>query len=77
MTQVQFGEINEFLEGMIVDPDDSVLSQNQFLNDYLREGRDMYQAIVLERDYLRRYVQPLLFLEVRVQTPITAVYIVI
>lgn len=77
ITQVQFGEINELLKSAIVDPDDTVPSQNQFLDDDSRKGRDVHQEIVLERDYLRRYVQPLLLLEMRLQTPITAVYVAV
>lgn len=74
MTQVQFDEIDEFLESMIVDLDDTVPSQNQFLDDYPGKGRDARQMIVLERDHLRRYIQPLLLLEMQLQTPVTAVH---
>lgn len=75
MTQVQFGEINELLEGAIVDLGDTILSQNQFLDDYPREGRDVHQAIMLERDYFSSYVRPLVLPEVRLQAPVTAVHV--
>lgn len=77
MTQVQLGEINELFEGTIVDLDDAVPPQNQLLDGYSRKGRDVHQTIVLERDYRRLYVQPLLLLEMRLQAPIAAVHIAV
>lgn len=77
VTQIQFSEINELFESLIVDSRYLIHSQNQLLHNYLWKRYDVYQVIMFEWNFRDRHIRPLTVLEMILQAPIAAVDVAI